>query len=71
MPQDRKGFYGLALGLAKSDAERQASAAFLKRLILQPADDFRSGFDGLLGGYLLLTGTAGLDLIDERVFQQP
>jgi hypothetical protein len=66
VPPDRKGFYGLALGLGGDAAMRRANAEFLKALILAPDDDFRSGFDGVLGGYLLLTGTRGLELIETR-----
>jgi hypothetical protein len=66
-----KGFYGLALGLAKGSADRQANAALLERQILAPEDDFRAGFDGVLGGYLLLTGKAGLKLIEDRYLANP
>jgi hypothetical protein len=31
-----------------------------------PADDFRAGFDGLLGGLLVAEGTAGLDALERR-----
>jgi hypothetical protein len=62
----RKGFYGLALGLTPDGAARRTNAEFLRGLILEPQDDFRSGFDGILGGYLLLQGEAGLELIERR-----
>lgn len=62
----RKGFYGLALGLAPDGATRRTNAEFLKGMILEPQDDFRAGFDGILGGYLLLKGEAGLELIERR-----
>jgi hypothetical protein len=71
VPQDRKGFYGLALGLTGNAAERRASTDFLKKLILAPEDDFRAGFDGILGGYLMLSGTDGLDLIESRYLANP
>jgi hypothetical protein len=71
VPPERKGFYGLALGLA-SDADQQAAnAEFLKQLIVAPDDDFRAGFDGILGGYLLLAEQSGLDLIDQRYLNNP
>jgi hypothetical protein len=35
-------------------------------LILRPENDFRAGFDGVLGGYLMLTGETGLSLIERR-----
>ena len=40
-------------------------------MILAPEDDFRAGFDGILGGYLLLRGTAGLELIESRYLANP
>jgi hypothetical protein len=40
-------------------------------MILAPEDDFRAGFDGLLGGYLLLRGAAGLELIESRYLANP
>jgi hypothetical protein len=66
VPPSHKGFYGLALGLAPPGEDRAANAAALRELILAPADDFRGGFDGILGGYLLLTGATGLDLVETR-----
>lgn len=71
VPEARKGFYGLALGLARNDVDRQANTAALERWIATPADDFRAGFDGALGGYLVLTGPAGLKKLDERYLQNP
>jgi len=71
VPEARKGFYGLALGLAKGDADRAANTAALERWIATPADDFRAGFDGALGGYLVLTGSAGLKKIEERYLHNP
>jgi hypothetical protein len=66
VPEVRKGFYGMALGLAKGDADRRANAEVLKQQILAEDDDFRAGFDGVLAGYLLLEGRKGLTLIDRR-----
>jgi hypothetical protein len=77
VPQQRKGFYGLALGLAREPAERQRNREALERLIATPAEearagsDFRSGFDGLLGGYLMLAGREGLDQLVARYFANP
>jgi len=66
--QRRRGFYGLALGLVAAttpDAtERAAARAALLDAITAPADDFRAGFDGLLGGLLVADGPAGLDTIE-------
>ncbi len=67
----RKGFYGLALGLAKNDADRALNRQLLREKITAKDDDFRAGFDGILAGYLLLTGQSGLDLIEARYFANP
>jgi hypothetical protein len=79
MPQARKGFYAISLALAKADgkadgkneADRRANVALLKRLVGDPASDFRAGFDGALGGYLLIDGDAALDVIEKRFFADP
>ena len=68
---ERKGFYGLALGLARDEEVRRTNAEFLRRLVLMPADDFRAGFDGVLGGYLMAAGEPGLALIEERLLANP
>jgi hypothetical protein len=66
-----KGFYGLALGLAGDAPMRRANAEFLRKLILAPDNDFRAGFDGILGGYLLLAGSGGLELVESRYLSNP
>lgn len=66
VPADRKGFYGLALGLARKPEEQKLNAEFLQKQILQPSIDFRAGFDGVLGGYLLAAGEPGLELLERR-----
>ncbi len=71
VPQTRKGFYGLALGLAGSAEARSANRELLGQLIAEPDDDFRGGFDGLLGGYLLLAGTEGLKVVESRYLANP
>ncbi len=71
IPQARKGFYGLALGLAADPTDRRLNEEVLHQQIVAPASDFRAGFDGLLGGYLLLTGPKGLELLDSRYFANP
>jgi hypothetical protein len=57
----RRGLYSLLLGL-RGDA---GDAEFLKERILSPADDFRLGLDGMIAGYLLLTGEDGLEVIED------
>ena len=66
VPDERKGFYGLVLGLAKRDADKAENRALLKRLILEERSDFRAGFDGVLAGYLLLSGKDGLEQVTAR-----
>lgn len=71
VPSHRKGFYGLALGLARGAQPRRTNSELLRKLILAPEDDFRSGFDGILGGYLLLAGARGLELVESRYLADP
>jgi hypothetical protein len=71
VPPERKGFYALALGFAKTDADREQNRKLLRERILSPANDFRAGFDGVLAGYLLLDGPAGLELIESRYLADP
>ncbi|MEX2115053.1 MAG: hypothetical protein WD845_17800 [Pirellulales bacterium] len=66
VPEARKGFYGLAVALAAPQSERASTADFLRQRIVAPENDFRAGFDGVLGGYLLLAGLPGLELIESR-----
>jgi hypothetical protein len=58
----RLGMYSLLLGLCGSDEDAQ----LLARHIATPTKEFRLGIDGMIGGYLLLTGEKGLDFIDEK-----
>jgi hypothetical protein len=71
VPQERKGFYGLALGLGRNEHERRSNAEFLRELILEPASDFRAGFDGILGGYLIAAGEPALELIEQQFLANP
>jgi hypothetical protein len=71
VPPERKGFYGLALGLAATPDDRRQNEELLRGQILAPAVDFRAGFDGILGGYLLLTGPRGLELVESRYLANP
>ncbi len=65
--QRRRGFYGLALGLVAAEtrdaAVRTRAIATLHAAIEKPADDFRAGFDGLMGGVLVAEGQAGLEYL--------
>lgn len=57
----RLGLYGLMLGLSGKPED----ADFLKNIIVEEPEDFRLGIDGLMGGYLVLTGTDGLKVLDQ------
>jgi hypothetical protein len=64
-PQPRLGLYGMMLGLCGNDQDAQV----LAEKISQKTEDFRIGIDGMISGYLLLTGPAGLEHIDEWKFK--
>ena len=62
----RLGLYGLLLGLCGNSDD----AEMMKKKIEEPAGmDYRLGIDGVICGYLLLTGETGLDLIDRIKLQ--
>jgi hypothetical protein len=69
--QDRKGFYGVALGMATDKADQKQNRDLLREQILKPSTDFRGGFDGILGGYLLLAPEEGLALLETRYLADP
>lgn len=58
---DRLALYGTLLGIC-GQAE---DAEFLRQRILEPTEEFRLGIDGIMIGYLLLTGERGLAVIEE------
>ena len=64
-PQPRLGLYGMLLGLCGNDQDAQV----LAEIISQKTNDFRIGIDGMIFGYLLLTGTSGLDHVDQWKFR--
>ncbi|MFN0196369.1 MAG: hypothetical protein ACKVT0_06470 [Planctomycetaceae bacterium] len=57
----RLGLYGLLLGLCGNEDD----AKLMESKITQPADDFRLGIDGIIGGYLLLTKETGLEVVEK------
>lgn len=64
----RLGFYALLLGLCGE----QADAEYLASRVLPPPDPQadRIGVDGMMGGYVLLTGEAGLErLVQAKLVQ--
>lgn len=63
--QTRLGLYGMLLGLCGNDDD----AKVLAEKISEKTNNFRIGIDGMISGYLLLTGPAGLEHIDEWKFK--
>jgi hypothetical protein len=41
-------------------------AKLMEAKIFEPSDEFRLGIDGIMGGYLLLTGSDGLATLEEK-----
>ena len=59
-PSTRLGLYGMLLGLCGTAED----AKLMESKINQPTQDFRLGIDGIMSGYLLITGSEGLNLVD-------
>lgn len=57
----RLGLYGLLLGLCGNEDD----VKMMEAKIEEQTQDFRLGIDGLISGYLLLTGDKGLATIDK------
>ena len=66
-PKHRRGIYGVMLGLC-GNAE---DAAILKQRLLETAESYRVGIDGVIAGYLLLTGSKGLELVEHAKLKGP
>ena len=71
----RRGFYGLALGLVAAQTpdqiERASAIEILHEAIEKPSNDFRAGFDGIMGGVLVAEGKSGLDYLIALGFSKP
>ncbi|MCY2964225.1 MAG: hypothetical protein NT069_11425 [Planctomycetota bacterium] len=63
----RLGLYGLMLGLCGTAED----AKTMEEKIVEKSDDYRLGIDGVMGGYLLLTGEKGLDVIEKSKIADP
>ncbi|HTI50758.1 MAG TPA: hypothetical protein VL475_07400 [Planctomycetaceae bacterium] len=61
IPATRLGLYGLMLGLCGHPED----APLMERKIVESTEDFRLGIDGVIGGYLLLTGERGLAVVEK------
>lgn len=57
----RLGLYGLMIGLCGTGED----AEYLKQRLLEPVEGFRLGIDGMMGGYLVLTGPDGLKVLED------
>lgn len=62
----RLGLYGLLLGLCGNEDD----AEVMKSRITESTEDFRLGIDGIMAGYLLLTGEEGLEVLEETKLKQ-
>lgn len=58
----RLGLYGMMLGLCGNEQDAQ----LMEEKIMEPTDEFRLGIDGIMGGYLLLTGEQGLAKLEDQ-----
>ena len=65
-PAPRLGLYGLMLGLCGNEDDID----FMEDKINVQAQGLRSGIGGLMSGYLMLTGSEGLDHLERSKFQQ-
>jgi hypothetical protein len=65
-PQIRLGLYGMMLGLCGTDDD----ARLLEKKMLEPSRELRLGIDGVIGGYLLITGDKGLAVVDREKIEK-
>jgi hypothetical protein len=65
VPATRLGLYGLMLGLCGNEED----AALMQAKIGETTDGFRLGIEGVMSGYLLLTGEKGLETIEKSKLQ--
>ncbi|MCR9197167.1 MAG: hypothetical protein NXI04_00850 [Planctomycetaceae bacterium] len=61
-PVTRIGLYGLLLGLCGQEEDAKA----MERKIMHPQSEFRLGIEGVMSGYLLIRGEAGLEFLEEN-----
>jgi hypothetical protein len=57
----RIGLYGMMLGLCGTPSD----LPLMEKKIVENVDDFRLGIEGVMGGYLLLSGEKGLEVIEK------
>lgn len=58
----RLGLYGMMLGLCGNDDD----AKLMGEKIFEQSDEFRLGIDGIMYGYLMLTGSKGLAILEDK-----
>jgi hypothetical protein len=58
----RTGLYGLLLGQCGTEEDAQV----MERKILVPDASFRLGIEGVMAGYLIIRGEAGLQVLEEK-----
>jgi hypothetical protein len=70
---ERKGFYGLLLGLLAQEnpRERAANRALLEQFVFTPGNDYRAGHDGMIAGYLLAGGKNAFAELHRRLLTVP
>lgn len=61
-PVTRIGLYGLLLGLCGKDEDATA----MEHKIMHPESEFRLGIEGVMSGYLLIKGEAGLEFLEQN-----
>jgi len=64
-PVTRLGLYGLMLGLSGNESDIPA----LREKVAANEEDFRLGIDGVMAGYLLLSGAEGLTVLEKTKFE--
>jgi len=60
-PVTRLALYGLLLGLCGTEEDAEA----MKTRILEVDDDFRLGLEGIMSGYVMITGEDGLRVLED------
>lgn len=66
-PQNHIGLYGLMLGLCG----KAEDVPLLAKKLRHTKDEFRMGIEGVIAGYLMLTGDKGMKLIDDTKLKDP
>jgi hypothetical protein len=65
LPVQRLGLYALMLGLCGDEND----AEMMSEIVAEDVQDIRVGIEGVMSGLLWLSGTTGLDQIDEKAIK--